>query len=197
MARNQVSRVRPISDLIKHTNHASAGVHRREKRLEPARTLTRFLFPWSFANPTSWLDSPPTETTVPRPRVICTDLPCARTRARIYRPHQRIIRSLAAFSNSAPPCRASDLCSPFKGKERRRKRKLKMLLSLHGGSLFSNYDQIVCEKLCRKFFAKFVSGSRRYFRVAEKKKSEAKFLSKSLCSPRRFVCFSESRLQKM
>ena len=77
MARNQVSRVRPISDLIKHTNHASAGVHRLD---HPASTVARrFLFSWSFANPTrtSWLDSPPTETIVPHfipLRAICTDL---------------------------------------------------------------------------------------------------------------------------
>lgn len=128
MARNQVSRVRPISDLIKHTNHASAGVHRREKRLDHpnARTLARrFLFSWSFANPTrtSWLDSPPTETTVhhpPRPsrRLYRSTVPyvCAHTYTPTSKDHTF---ALAAFSNAQRPLSRVRPLLPFHWQRRK------------------------------------------------------------------------------
>lgn len=156
MARNQVSRVRPISDLIKHTNHASAGVHRREKRLDPRAYTrpTRFLFSWSFANATrtSWLDSPPptllTPPLTPRDLYRSTSV-CVRAYMYISPTSKDRTFALAAFSNAAAPCHALDLCLPFQWQRRKTndaKENLKMrTFTTNGAYLFSNYDQIVCE----------------------------------------------------
>lgn len=75
-------------------------VHRRERRLDRACTHRRFLFSWSPANPrTSWLDSPPTKTTIP----LLWFVPIYRVHAHVYVSRiPEIICSLPAFSNTLP-----------------------------------------------------------------------------------------------
>lgn len=72
----------------------------RERRLDRAYTHRRFLFSWSSANPrTSWLDSPPTKTTIS----LLWFVPIYRVRAHVYVSRMpEIICSLPAFSNTLP-----------------------------------------------------------------------------------------------